>query len=736
MEDQRIWLKSVIIPSALILLLFVAVGWWAIISLRSFYYEQRVEEALLTAKSYATTMSMVIEADKHFDEELAATLQVGAAVVDRYPWPITNELLQGIAKDVMLDIIYLYDENLVVTHSSNGSFIGWEPPPDHPLRTFQQSGEQVFIDEIRAEVDTGILYKYAYRRTADGKIIQGGLKAEKIEGRFGHLKPQHIIEVLAQHTPMTRLALLDKDGQVIAASNISNIGCIVDPVVYDFPISDQNYRLLRMDNDPSLGLHLPLELEDKSIGSLIVISSLKRLNMLIHTISVVITLTLLVFYGFFFYSFSRVYRLNIRIAHHANHDVLTGLPNLRHYYQIASRLRGKEHALMVINPLNFKRLNMLFGYAHGDEVLTHLAHALQEIADHNEGITAFRLSDDRFFLLVTKGADHWNLMSLATAILKQGMAVGLLSNPPVTIGISQRKKDSIIVGQLLKEALIALDTTSTSNPIQFFNVSLESQMVRSNAIEELLRRAIDGEEGLLSVKFQPIYACDTKRVVSFEALARLEDPQLGSIAPNEFISIAERQQLIVPLGKKILPMALQLVDRLNQRGIFGCRVAINISALQLMDDSFATFVSDQLAKRHIHPSRIEFELTESSFADDHLLPRRLTELRNLGIRLSIDDFGTGYSSLDRLRQLQFDTIKLGNTFTQQIKNEYSQQFITAIVAMAHHIGKRVVAEGVETEEQRVYLKEINCDLIQGYLLSKPLDLLEALQLCKEANGDA
>jgi EAL domain-containing protein (putative c-di-GMP-specific phosphodiesterase class I) len=119
-----------------------------------------------------------------------------------------------------------------------------------------------------------------------------------------------------------------------------------------------------------------------------------------------------------------------------------------------------------------------------------------------------------------------------------------------------------------------------------------------------------------------------------------------------------------------------------------------------------------------------------------LLPRRLTELRNLGIRLSIDDFGTGYSSLDRLRQLQFDTIKLGNTFTQQIKNEYSQQFITAIVAMAHHIGKRVVAEGVETEEQRVYLKEINCDLIQGYLLSKPLDLLEALQLCKEVTGDA
>jgi len=320
------------------------------------------------------------------------------------------------------------------------------------------------------------------------------------------------------------------------------------------------------------------------------------------------------------------------------------------------------------------------------------------------------------------------LTEVATAIIADSIAIGLLSRPTLAIGVAQKKDDGPHQATLLKQALIALDSTTGANPIQFYNIDLESYLMRTNTIELLLKRAIDGEEGLITLHFQPIVACATGTVVAYEALARLTDSELGNISPDEFIPIAERHQLITPLGMALFPMALSLIERLRQEGITDTRIAINVSALQLLDDNFMNFVRSYLSERAIGAEAIELELTESAFIDEESgLIERLSLLRSLGISLSIDDFGSGYSSLSRLRSLPFDTIKLGRPFIQQVEEREHAHFVSDIISMAHHIDKRVVAEGVETEMERARLMEIGCDFLQGYLLGRPLTLAEVLE---------
>lgn len=392
-------------------------------------------------------------------------------------------------------------------------------------------------------------------------------------------------------------------------------------------------------------------------------------------------------------------------------------------------MEQEECALLVINPLNFKQLNMLHGYAYGDKVLVNLGNYLNERAHKNPGWRVFRLSDDRFLLLITGGFSHQRLAEIASTIIDESYSLGMMTHPPLVIGIAEKRNDLPYQGPLLKGALIALNSTRADNPIQFYNTDLEKRLVGANAIEQLLVRVIGGEEGLFSLCFQPIHECASGRIVAFEALARLKDLQLGEISPEEFIPIAERQQLITPLGMVIFPMALTLIKGLGQRGVTDLRVAINVSPLQLLDNTFIDFIKRSLNEHAIAPSSIELELTESAFADEQMgLTEQLRQLRTLGIRLSIDDFGSGYSSLNRLRSLQFDTLKLGWSFIQQVKGEEDTNFLSDIISMAHHIGKRVVAEGVETEEQRDLLQSIKCDLLQGYLLGRPLSLEEALAL--------
>ncbi|HZJ88839.1 MAG TPA: bifunctional diguanylate cyclase/phosphodiesterase [Sphaerochaeta sp.] len=702
--------------------------------MRNFYYQQRIDEALLTAKSYAITFGLLIDNDHHFDHLLFSPLDLCEEKAESWEGHVSTEQLAELAEKMGMDVIYLYDTSLTIIGSSDGDFIGWQVPAEHPIRQFHESGEKSLIESIRISTDTTIPYKFALYRCSCGKIIQCGIEAQNYVSRYGHLQPQRIIEELAQYSRDTRIAILDTQQLVIASSRPGNVGFFLDPTRYDLPIDETQYRIFRMEGTSYLGVHLPLDIRGTSIGSLVVLSSLQRMNWLIHRVSLTISLILLAFYVSFFLAFSRAQRLNQRILHFANHDPLTNLPNLRYYNAEAPRLLHKPHALMVTNLVNFKRLNMLYGYAHGDEVLIAFASFIKAFAAEHEGAQAYRLSSDRFILSFTKHTNHWNLNLLATTLIERSIAEGICAHQGLAIGIAQhtggkRRKH----GTLLKEALIALDASDPLNPIQFYNADLEAKLVRSNHIEDLLNRVISGEEGLLLMYFQPVVDCKAGVINTFEALARLECPDLGIISPAEFIPVAEREHLIIPLGKIILSQAVELITRQNSLGIFSCRVAVNLSAQQLIDDSFPSYIEEQLLQGHLHPSRLIFELTESSFVEDPgILLQRIAEIRAMGIRFAIDDFGDGYSSLSRLKDLPFDALKIGRRFTEQIATEEDMYFIRTVIALAHQLGKLVVAEGVETKEQQELLTAAGCDYLQGYLFDRPLPLRDAMERCKRS----
>lgn len=735
--DRRLWLKSVIIPSLVILLLFLGSGWWAIRSLQSFYYGQRLEEAALTADGYSKAISLALDAHRLFEEALTGTLETAVAIIDSYPTPLDNETLSSLKDRLHVDVVYHYDPSLTVTSSSDGTYIGWRVPAPHPIRTFAESGASYAVEELREDTESGTPYRYALHRRDDGSIIQVGIKADGTYEAYEDFALQHIIDELSLRNPHISLALVDQANQISAATEGTPIASIFEHLEVAVPTDMKGYRRLKVAQTSYLAFRLPITVNDQDSGSLVVLFDPSKLDYLIKAIAVTITLVLLLFFIFFLHSFWTVHRLNRRILHAANQDELTGLGNLRLFNETIRGMKGTDCALMVINPVNFKQLNMLYGYAHGDAVLIKLATYLAALACGHEGWEAFRLSDDRFLFLLTGALTQGELGEVARSIIADSPALGLVSRPALAIGIAEKRFDEPRETPLLTRALIALNSTGGANPVQFYTIDLESRLIGDNAIEELLKRAIDGEAGIVTLAFQPIVECASGRIVAYEALARLSSLELGTVSPELFIPIAERHQLITGLGTLLFPMALTLLERFKEQGITDVRLAINVSALQLMDDTFVNFVRSYLSTRSIDGRAIVLELTESAFAyEEDGLTQRFMLLRSLGIGLSIDDFGSGYSSLSRLRALPFDILKLGRPFIQEIEQAAHAHFVRDIISMAHHINKRVVAEGVETEAQRTLLSALGCDLLQGYLLGRPLGLEEVLEQHESGGGHA
>ncbi|NLA99221.1 MAG: EAL domain-containing protein [Spirochaetales bacterium] len=312
----------------------------------------------------------------------------------------------------------------------------------------------------------------------------------------------------------------------------------------------------------------------------------------------------------------------------------------------------------------------------------------------------------------------------------------LVGSIAVSIGLVQSTGPSHDATRLLKEALIALNSTSDSHLIQAYNTELEEKLIRVDAIEQEIKQALGGEEGIISLVFQPIYDGDVGQIVSFEALARMKSKKLGVIHPLEFIAIAEKRQLIIALGQKILSLACDFITQLRMRGIYEVSVAVNVSALQLMEDSFISHIVNLSKEKQIPITQLEVELTESVFAQDlQFIATQLEELRALGILVAIDDFGTGYSSLSRLETLPIDYLKLDRSFVEKLQNSGEHGFVSDIISLAHHIDKLVIAEGVETEEQEEELQKLGCDYMQGYLYSRPVPAEQALDLLLAAENN-
>lgn len=408
-------------------------------------------------------------------------------------------------------------------------------------------------------------------------------------------------------------------------------------------------------------------------------------------------------------------------------DELTGLANRRMFLDrlqlsLANAHRHKHKLAVLFLDLDlFKRINDTLGHQAGDQALKEVASRIS--ATVREGESVARLGGDEFTILLPEVTDGSTVEHLAKRMIAQiEKPVRLLGQEfflTTSIGIAVYPQDGSTAEQLVKHADVAMYQAKSGgrNQYCFYQASAGQQNADELKLEQALREALRLQQ--LDVHYQPKFALATKQLVGFEALVRWQHSELGTVSPALFIPLAEKLGLITALGEQVLQRVCLQLQQWQQLAI---PVSVNISALQLADAEFVTRLHRIVQLADIAPQLIELELTESCLIPDQAEQTlyQLTQLKALGFKLSIDDFGTGYSSLSYLRRLPIDTLKIDQSFVQDLPGNISAcQIVSAIIAMGKALGLDVIAEGIEHQQQLDCLLQAGCDKGQGYLVSPP-----------------
>lgn len=418
-----------------------------------------------------------------------------------------------------------------------------------------------------------------------------------------------------------------------------------------------------------------------------------------------------------------------RIRHIAHHDNLTGLPNRLHLSVAleqslaAARREQSGLALMFIDLDRFKIINDTLGHNIGDLLLIEASRRLQGCVRESDVVA--RLGGDEFVVLLDGVGAALDAASVAHKILNslgQGYTIegnALHSTP--SIGISIFPDDGADAETLMKHADTAMYHAKERgrNNAQFFAAAMNAVADERMVLERELRHAL--QEGQFELYYQPKVVTGDGRLNGVEALIRWQHPQHGIVPPDKFIPIAEETGLIEAIGAWVLDEACRQLAAWKSAGIGNFQMAVNLSAHQLRSAGLIDQVAGCMKRFGIAEGELELEITESvAMTDPARAIGQLQKLRTLGVHLAIDDFGTGYSSLAYLKLLPIQTLKLDRAFVRDIETDANDAAISAAtIALAHSLGLSVVAEGVETEAQRLFLSNHACDLLQGYLFGRP-----------------
>ena len=439
----------------------------------------------------------------------------------------------------------------------------------------------------------------------------------------------------------------------------------------------------------------------------------------------------------------------------ANEDPLTGLPNRRVFLE---RLRSVLHAapgkrsvqaLLHIGMDRFKQINDSLGDKAGDLLLGAVATRLQSCLRRGD-VRAGRRQTDAPMLSRT-GGDEFALLlpeipSAEVAGLMARRILAAMSRPfqhdgrdlfiTPSIGIAVCPTDGKDDETLRRNAVAAMVRAKSNgrNTFQFYSTEIDNASREKLALETRLRRAIERDELLLH--YQPKIDLASGRLVGAEALLRWKHPDLGLVPPDQFIPLAEQSGLIVEIGEWVVDRACAQMARWRAGGHGDIKIAVNVSRQEVVAGGLVPMIGDAIRRHGIRPGQLVVELTEGMLMDRVDATRaQLDELRALGCELSIDDFGTGYSSMSYLKRFPLDELKIDKSFISGTPADSTDvAIVKAIIALAHSLDLRVVAEGVETEAQRAQLRELGCDLFQGFLCSRPLPAASFIARVREING--
>jgi diguanylate cyclase (GGDEF)-like protein len=419
-----------------------------------------------------------------------------------------------------------------------------------------------------------------------------------------------------------------------------------------------------------------------------------------------------------------------RIKYLAYHDPLTDLPNralLEDRLATAlAQARGKNRmlALLSLDLDRFKRINDTIGRPLGDRVLQGIAERLTGIV--READTVARVGCDEFTILLSEVSRVQDAVDVADAVLealKEPLTIeGREVHTSISMGVAIYPSDGEEVDTLLRNAAIAMYRTKErgGDSYQLYAPTMDGAVADPLALESELRRALERDEFVLY--YQPQVSIADWQIVGVEALIRWRHPDRGLVLPLSFIPMAEETGLIVSLGEWVLHTACAQAKAWQEAGLPPVRMAVNISGRQFQLQSLVEVVGQVLRETALDPRCLQLEITESVAVQDvDFTSKMLGELREMGIQVAIDDFGSGHSSLNYLKRLPIDHVKIDHYFVRDVAADPNDAAIVrSIVAMAHDLNLKVVAEGVETEQQLAFLREWRCDIAQGFLFSEPL----------------
>jgi diguanylate cyclase (GGDEF)-like protein/PAS domain S-box-containing protein len=444
-------------------------------------------------------------------------------------------------------------------------------------------------------------------------------------------------------------------------------------------------------------------------------------------------------------------KFSAELEYTRHYDAVTGLPNQVLFYDRINQVieRGNRYdqlaAVLVIDIGMLSQTNTTLGRTAGDKLLVEMAERLKATFRKYDGISRLTVSHfggDEFAVLLTelgtKEAVTWIvnrlLESLSEPIDIDGNSVYAMNH----VGVSLYPSDANTVDNLINNAMIAKKYSKqmhSETNYQFFDEHMQQLSIKHVNLDKELRRAIQNEEWVLL--YQPKMDIKKRSIIGVEALIRWQHPTRGLLSPFEFIDFAEQRGMIVAIGDWVIKKACLQIKEWEKSMLSDCRVAVNLSAVQLRQDDFVSKIFQTLADTGIPPRLLELEVTESTLMNNFdVALASLKRLNSRGIAITIDDFGTGYSSLGYLKNLPINTLKIDRIFIKDICNDNNdKQIVKALISMAHSMGMIVVAEGVEEQNQYDLLAQYACDEIQGYLLSKPISAIELTDVLRRSGSN-
>lgn len=680
------------------------------------------KESNKLARNTSIMLSKSSAAFDTINEFMSKRVLDAAKELSKHQGILDNEQLIKYAYQLNVDVIYFYNSQGEILASNSGEFIGWKSFDGHPVERFRTSDLSLLVEDIRLDVETKLHFKYAYVRLEQGYFVQIGIYAEDVYQYLTAFDQQNIINDLKQDDSILSISIIDKKYKITSSSDLNSIGLKISQ---DRLIKSNEGQLYQNQNDMVYEVFAPINLNSVNIGFLNIQYKLDSTKEIINNMTQFGIILLVLFYLIVLFIVYSSYKKNKQLIQLAYYDTLTNLPNLDYlkYYLEENLKKDKSiKALILVNCINFKRINMSYGYIEGDFVIQKMADKLKQL--NPKQCKIFKFNADRFIVLIENVEEMKAAQSYALDIEKMFSSNEFKPDLDVNMGIVEIEKVKQDVDDILRDVSIALDNVDNNQSYAIFDAKMEQTLHREDVIEEELKEALrTRDHNRLYFQYQPIFSLNDQSIVSFEALARLNTKHYGLVSPVEFIDIAERKHIIVPLGEYLLNEACILIKKLEELGFSHIKLAVNISGIQVMQDEFVYSVERIIKKHSINPSQLELEITESVYMQDfNSINQKLFRLKELGVSISMDDFGTGFSSFYRLKETYLDVLKIDRTFIKNIDSNLDDKHISEdIISIAHKYNLKCVAEGIENVYQLNMLKKHGCDYGQGYYLAYPLD---------------